>query len=134
TISDSTDLHKNGCFIRLMRNGSTKYISGTIQVTNYDADGVAVTYGENTYRETTVSDIASSSNVQAVKLGIMVDSTLANGTLISIYANDVFVESFYMEGNAYDATSNTSIALWAENTTLKLDNITLKTYTAPIAA
>ena len=70
----------------------------------------------------------------AVKLGIMVDSTLANGTLISVYANGDLVESFYMEGNAYDATSNTSIALWAENTTLKLDNITLKTYTSPTAA
>ena len=130
TTTSSTELQKNGCFIRLETSGGS--LTGDIQVTNYNANGTAVSHGDKTYREVTASSIKSGDT--KVTLGIIVDSSLANGTLVSVYGNGVFAGSFYMEGDLYDANSNTSIVLWAQQATLTIDNITLKTYSAPIAA
>ncbi|MBQ8818050.1 MAG: hypothetical protein IJZ83_05685 [Clostridia bacterium] len=130
TTTSSTELQKNGCFVRLMT--SSGKLNGKIRLTDYDSEGNTVLYEGNGYREVTASSIKSGDT--KVTLGVIVDSSLANGTLVSVYANGVLAGSFYIEGNAHDASSNTSIVLWCQNTQLSMDNITLKTYSSPIAA
>lgn len=129
-LTSETELQKNGFFVRFMVSDSA--LTGVIRVTNYDASGTAVKYGGNTYRDVSASSIKSGDT--AVKLGIRVDSTPANGTIISIYANDTFVTSLYTDGNGYDAGTDTSIALWAQSSSFKLDNILLKVYNTPTEA
>ena len=68
------------------------------------------------------------------RYSIEIDSTPANGTLIKVSIPNNDVITVYAEGNGFDANSNTFVALVAQNVKVNIDNITLKTYTAPIAA
>jgi hypothetical protein len=80
--------------------------------------------------------LADTSTTFKGKSGVFVDSTLSGGTLVRVYINDECKSTVYIENanNVHDATDNTSVVLFWQNTVVTLEYITLKTYTAPIAA
>ena len=73
-----------------------------------------------------VCEIAEGATSVSVKLTIVVNSTLADGCQVDIYANGVFLYSYTMDNN-YDVNANSYISLWAQDAEVKIDNLVVST-------
>jgi hypothetical protein len=71
-----------------------------------------------------VCEVAEGATSASVKLTVVVNSALADGCQVDIYANGVFLYSYTLDNN-YDVTANSYISLWAQDAVFTIDNLVI---------
>ena len=71
-----------------------------------------------------VCEVAEGATSASVKLTGVVNSALADGCQVDIYANGVFLYSYTLDNN-YDVTANSYISLWAQDAVFTIDNLVI---------
>ena len=99
-----------------LNDGTKRFYVRTGYVDN-NACTIASAYGAPIY---TIPQGATSATF---KISIVVDSSVQNGCNIHIFINETYISTRSFEGDKFDVTSNSYVSLWAQESSLTIDNL-----------
>ncbi len=91
---------------------------------HFDASKAQKTYNDN---DKFICEIAEGATSVSVKLTVVINSTLADGCQVEIYANGVYIYGYTLDNN-YDVTANSYISLWVQDAIVTIDNVVVSTF------
>ncbi|MBR4013538.1 MAG: hypothetical protein IKJ00_04500, partial [Clostridia bacterium] len=136
--ASDTAYRRNSAFFVALRLGSgvDKLVSGTIadKAATHDiyvrtayfktADAAQVT---DTKNDKVALDLKTGDTKATLKFTIVVDSSVADGCQVNIFADGTFVYGYKMDNN-FDVNVNSYISLWAQDAVFTIDNLVVSTF------
>lgn len=136
--ASDTAYRRNSAFFVALRLGSgvDKLVSGTIadKAATHDiyvrtayfktADAAQVT---DTKNDKVALDLKTGDTKATLKFTIVVDSSVADGCQVNIFADGTFIYGYKMDNN-FDVNVNSYISLWAQDAVFTIDNLVVSTF------